>query len=36
MTELNGEKCGWSREGRNICKYRIMMVEMKKVIVDSL
>ena len=36
LTELNGEKCGWSREGRNICKYRIMIVEMKKVIVDSL
>ena len=29
--ELNGEDYGWTREGRNIGKYRIVMVEMAKV-----
>ena len=29
--ELNGEDYGWTREGRNIGKYRIVMVEMGKV-----
>ena len=29
--ELNGEDYGWTREGRNVCKYRIVMVEMGKV-----
>ena len=33
--ELNGEDYGWTREGRNIGKYRIVMVEMGKVIVES-
>ena len=28
---LNGEDYGWTREGRNIGKYRIVMVEMGKV-----
>jgi hypothetical protein len=26
--ELNGEDYGWTREGRNVGKYRILMVEM--------
>ena len=29
--ELNGENYGWTREGRNVGKYRIVMVEMGKV-----
>ena len=33
--ELNGEDYGWTREGRNFGKYRIVMVEMGKVIVES-
>ena len=28
--ELNGEDYGWTREGRNVGKYRIIMVEMGK------
>ena len=33
--ELNGEDYVWTREGRNVGKYRIVMVEMGKVIVES-
>ena len=33
--ELNGEDYGWTREGENVGKYRIVMVEMGKVIVES-
>jgi len=33
--EINGEDYGWTREGRNVGKYRIVMVEMSKVIVGS-
>ena len=33
--ELNGEDYGWTREGQNVGKYRIVMVEMGKVIVES-
>ena len=33
--ELNGEDYGWTREGGNVGKYRIVMVEMGKVIVES-
>jgi len=29
--ELNGEDYGWTREGRNVGKYRIVLVEMGKV-----
>ena len=29
--EVNGEDYGWTREGRNVGKYRIVMVEMGKV-----
>ena len=29
--EINGEDYGWTREGRNVGKYRIEMVEMGKV-----
>ena len=29
--EINGEDYGWTREGRNVGKYRIVMVEMVKV-----
>ena len=29
--EINGEDCGWTREGENVGKYRIVMVEMGKV-----
>ena len=32
--EINGEDYGWTREGRNVGKYRIVMVEMGKVIVE--
>ena len=33
--ELNGEDYGWTREGRNVGKYRIVLVEMGKVLVES-
>ena len=33
--EINGEDYGWTREGTNVGKYRIVMVEMGKVIVES-
>ena len=33
--ELNGEDFGWNREGGNVGKYRIVMVEMGKVIVET-
>ena len=33
--ELNGEDYGWTKEGMNVGKYRIVMVEMGKVIVES-
>ena len=33
--ELNGDDYGWTREGENVWKYRIVMVEMGKVIVES-
>ena len=33
--EINGEDYGWTREGRIVGKYRIVMVEMGKVIVES-
>ena len=33
--EINGEDYGWTREGENVGKYRIVMVEMGKVIVGS-
>ena len=29
--ELNGEDFGWTREGENVGKYKIVMVEMGKV-----
>ena len=29
--EINGEDYGWTREGKNVDKYRIVMVEMGKV-----
>ena len=29
--ELNGEDYGWTREGENVWKYKIVMVEMGKV-----
>ena len=29
--EINGEDYGWTRDGRNVGKYRIVMVEMGKV-----
>ena len=29
--EINGEDDGWTREGENVGKYRIVMVEMGKV-----
>ena len=29
--EINGEDYGWTREGRNVGKYRIVTVEMGKV-----
>jgi len=29
--ELNGEDYGWTREGQNVGKYRIVLVEMGKV-----
>ena len=33
--ELNGEDYGWTREGQNVGKYKIVLVEMGKVIVES-
>ena len=33
--ELNGEDYGWTREGSNVGKYRIVLVEMGKVLVES-
>ena len=33
--EINGEDYCWTREGENVGKYRIVMVEMGKVIVES-
>ena len=33
--EINGEDYGWTRECRNVGKYKIVKVEMGKVIVDS-
>ena len=33
--EVNGEDYGWTREGENVGKYRIVMVEMGKIIVES-
>ena len=33
--ELNGEDYGWNREGGTVGQYRIVMVEMGKVIVES-
>ena len=33
--EINGEDYGWTREGRNVGKCRVVMVEMGKVIVES-
>ena len=32
--EINGEDYGWTREGRNVGKYKILIVEMGKVIVE--
>ena len=32
--ELNGEDYGWTREGQNVGKYKIVLVEMGKVIVE--
>ena len=33
--EVNGEDYGWTREGGNVGKYKIVMLEMGKVIVES-
>ena len=33
--ELNGEDYGWTREGRNVGKYRIVLVDIGKVLVES-
>ena len=33
--EINGEDYGWTREGGNFGKYRIVLVEMGKVLVES-
>jgi len=33
--ELNGEDYGWTREGKNVGKYKIVLVEMGKVLVES-
>ena len=33
--EIKGEEYDWTREGRNVGKYRIVMVEISKVIVES-
>ena len=34
--EINGEDYGWTREGRNVGKYRIVMVDMGKVKLELL
>ena len=33
--ELNGEDYVWTREGQNVGKYKIVLVEMGKVLVES-
>ena len=33
--EINGEDYGWTREGGNVGKYRIVLGEMGKVLVES-
>ena len=33
--ELNGEDYGWTREGQNVGKNKIVLVEMGKVLVES-
>ena len=33
--ELNGEDFGWTREGGDVGKYRIVLVQMGKVIVET-
>ena len=33
--EINGEDYGWTREGGKVGKYRIVLVEMGKVLVES-
>ena len=32
---MNGEDFGWTREGEKIGKYKIVIVEMGKVLVES-
>ena len=33
--EINGEDYGWTRDGGNVGKYRIVLVDMGKVLVES-
>ena len=33
--EINGEDYSWTREGQNVGKYKIVLVEMGKVLVES-
>ena len=33
--ELNGKNYGWTKKGGNVGKYKILIVEMGKVIVES-
>ena len=33
--EINGEDYGWTREGQNVGKYKIVLVEMGKLLVES-
>ena len=33
--EINGEDYGWTREGGNVGNYRIVLVDMGKVLVES-
>ena len=33
--DINGEDYGWTREGGNVGKYRIVLVDMGKVLVES-
>ena len=33
--EINGEDYGWTREGGKVGKYRIVLVDMGKVLVES-
>ena len=33
--EINGEDYGWTREVQNVGKYKIVLVEMGKVLVES-